>query len=376
MKRLLKWMSILVGLVAIALVAAVVAVTSLVEPNQFKPLIISQFKQVTGFEISIPGDLSWSFFPHLGMQVKDVTVNDPAVFTANLKDLVLRAQLGPLLQKQLEFSKVSIGELQVNDLQASNARAKVHYQDQLLEIQQIKADLYQGDLNANMTVSLKESTPRLHSVGSLDKVQVVDLLKGFSGKASRLQFASRGDLHWDVTTQGKKTEELLSHLNGVGRVRLDKGSIKGIDLAYFMDTAAALINKEPLPTQTPNGETEFKQLTATVTIKDGVLSSNDLLLDSALYSIKAVGWVDLVNKTLDYHVDVSSKIQEKTNKLLALYGKTIPIRVSGSLNDPTVTLDTLALMKEIGQEQLQRVGEEIQKRLPDKANSFIKSLFH
>lgn len=376
MKRLLKWISIFLGLAVLAVITAIIIMTSVINPNQYKSVMISEFKQFTGFEIAIPGDLSWSFFPNLGMEASEVTVSDPTVFTATLKNLVLRAKFGALLHKQLDISKVSIGTLVLNQLQATNVHARIHFQNKVLEIKHVHADLYQGALNTEAAVSLKEDSPTWQVKGKLDKVDIAGLLQGLSGKAPKLQVNGRGDLNWDVTTQGKKTEELLGHLNGKGRVNVSNGSLKGIDLAYFVNTAAALINKQPLPAKGSTGETPFGQLTGTAVIKDGILTTEDLALDSPLYSVKATGTMDLVNKTLDYHLDVSAKASKKTNKLLALYGKTVPVRVSGSLSDPSVTLDTLALMKEVGKEQLQRLGQEIQKALPDKTNSFIKSLFH
>jgi len=376
MKRLFKWLSVFVGLVILTLVAAIVTVTSIIDPNQFKPVIISQFKQLTGFEMQIPGNLTWSFYPHFGMAADEVIINKPSVITSHLKNLVLRAKLGPLFHKQLYVSKASVENLQVNHFEASQVQAKISLKNQILEIHQLRAKVYQGALNADATVFLNTADPNWHVIGKLDKVDIAALLKGFSGKSAKLQVNGSGDFSWDVTTQGKNTDDLLSHLNGSGRVQIDKGSLKGIDIDYFVNTAVALINNQPLPTRTAEGETTFGQLRGSAIIREGVITTNNLVLDSSFYMVEAVGSIDLVNKTLDYYLNVSSKLEEKTNKAaLALYGKKVPIRVSGDLSNPAVSLDTLALMKEVGKEQLQRVGQEIQKRLPDKANAFIKSLF-
>jgi uncharacterized protein involved in outer membrane biogenesis len=374
MKRLLKGISVLAGLVLVTVVTALVIVTSFVSPNQSKPLIVSQFKQFTGFEMTIPGDLSWSFYPHLGVEAGQVTINDPGVFSATLKNLVLHVNLGPLLQKQLDFSKASIGALKLNHLDASNISAKIKFKNQILSLENIRADLYQGHLNVDTTVSLQQAAPTLHIVGDAKGIDVAGFLKGLSGKTSKLQFNGRGDVSWNLTTQGKKTNELLGQLNGTGRFTVSKGSIKGINLAYFVNTAVALINKEPLPSGEPMGETEFGQITGTAIVRNGVITTNDLALEAPLYTAKATGTVDLVNQTLDYHVDVNSKVVDQ--KVVALAGKTVPVRISGRISDPSVTLDTLALMKAIGKEQLQKVGQEIQKALPDKANNIIRNLFH
>ncbi|HSW71017.1 MAG TPA: AsmA family protein, partial [Gammaproteobacteria bacterium] len=300
MQTLLKWTTILVGLMVCGLFAAIIVVTLVIDPNQFKPLIISQFKQLTGFEMQIPGKLSWSFYPHLGMAAEEVSITEPAVFTSRLKNLVLRAKFRPLLHQQLDFTKASIESLQINHLQASRVRARLSLKNQVLELKQLSADLYQGSLNAEATVFLKTPSPNLHVVGKLNQVALAELLEGLSGKSAKLQVKGRADLNWDVTTQGQKTEELLSHLNGSGQIQMAAGSLQGIDLAYFVNTAAALINKEPLPQHPPGGgETQFGQLSGTGLIKDGVISTNNLSLDSSFYTLKATGPLDLVNQTID-----------------------------------------------------------------------------
>lgn len=376
MKRLWKWTGALLGFIVVAFLVAVAAVVMFLDPNQFKPLIISQFKHFTGFEMNIPGNLSWSFFPHLGMKADEVEVKDVPDFTSKMQHLVLRVKLGPLFRQQLEFSKVSIGELQVNQLQATQVDAKMKFKDQVLEIKPVTANFYQGTLSSTTSVALNGPTPVLHVAGDLNNVDMASLIAGMSGKVPALSFEGRANVKMDVNTQGKQTNELLKQLNGTGSLSIDNGVLKGVDIAYYVDTAVALINKQPLPARQPSNATDFGHLTGTGVIKEGILYNQDLFLESPLFTTKGNGTVDLVNKTLDYHLNVTVKLAPSNNTVLALAGKTVPIRVTGSLNDPSVTLDTLALMQEIGKEQLQEVQEKIQKALPDKANKFLQQLFH
>src|SRR5579863_3374814 len=224
MKSLLKWIGAGLGLTVLALVTALIILTSLIHPNQYKALIISEFKQFTGFEMAIPGDLSWSFFPHLGVEASEVTISDRDVFSAHLKNLVLRLRFKALLHKQLDLSRVSIETLQVNQLQASQVQAKVRFHDRILEIRRVTANLYQGNLNTEASVSLKAASPNLHVSGKLDGADITGLLQGLSGKTSTLRFKGRADLNWDLTTQGKKTDEMLDHLNGKGSAKVTQGA--------------------------------------------------------------------------------------------------------------------------------------------------------
>ncbi|HLF67330.1 MAG TPA: AsmA family protein, partial [Gammaproteobacteria bacterium] len=317
MKRLLKWISGIVGVLIISVVAIVLTVTVFVRPDQFKPLIITQMKNITGFEMEIPGKLSWSLIPHMGIQADQVIVRGPGVFNAKIKNLVLRVRFLPLLHKELDISKVSMQEIQFNQLLANNAVARVHLNKQMLSIEPVKADFYEGDLRSDASISFNQSPPVLHLAGGLRSINIAAVMKGLSGRAPKLNIDGKGNVTLDITTQGKRSDELLSKLNGTGKFNLDRGALRGVDIGYYMDTAVALVNKQPLPAKGPEDKTEFGQLTGTATIKDGIVHSNDLVLDAPRYVAKGSGTVNLTNNTIDYTLLVNAKPGQK-EKVLAL----------------------------------------------------------
>ncbi len=64
MKKLLY---VLLGII-IVVVLGIVALVTLVNPNQFKPVIAEQVKEQTGRDLVISGDIGWRFFPTLGIE--------------------------------------------------------------------------------------------------------------------------------------------------------------------------------------------------------------------------------------------------------------------------------------------------------------------
>jgi len=376
MKQLWKWAGILGGSIILLLIIAIASITLFLDPNQFKPVIISKFKQLTGLEISIPGQLSWSFFPHLGVEISEAKITRGPQLSSTVNHLVLKIRLAPLFHHQLELSKVSVDHWQFNQVHLSKVYAKVQLNNDTLTILPVQANFYQGTVRGEATVSLKKPAPILHISSTLKNVDMASLTNDLLGKNAKLKISGTGNTTIDTNTTGKTTDELLAQLNGTGHFSLDKGLIHGIDIAFFVDTANALINHQSLPTQLPNNSTEFGQLTGTFTIKKGIVYNADLLLESPFYTTRGNGSVNLLNKTMDYHLEVTVKVGSTNNKILALAGKTVPIHVSGNWSNPTVTLDTLALMQEIGKEQLQKIGDKIDKALPPKASQFLKNMFH
>ena len=61
MKKLL----IFIAIPVVVVIAAILALVLLVNPNQFKPLIVEQAQKHTGLELVIEGDISWQFFPSI-----------------------------------------------------------------------------------------------------------------------------------------------------------------------------------------------------------------------------------------------------------------------------------------------------------------------
>ncbi|MFA0373024.1 AsmA family protein, partial [Vibrio sp. 10N.222.54.F6] len=71
--KLLKWFFVaMLGLIA----ALVLYITLIFDPNNFKPQIVEVVKEKTGRDLAINSDLSWTFFPSLGIKLGGVTLSN------------------------------------------------------------------------------------------------------------------------------------------------------------------------------------------------------------------------------------------------------------------------------------------------------------
>lgn len=73
--KIIKW---LLAAVLLTIIGVVVYITLIFNPNDFKPEIVKVVKEQTGRELQINKDLSWSFFPTLGINIADVSFSNPA----------------------------------------------------------------------------------------------------------------------------------------------------------------------------------------------------------------------------------------------------------------------------------------------------------
>ncbi|MGR5251525.1 AsmA family protein [Vibrio astriarenae] len=106
----MKKLFIALGVIVVVLIGAVVALVTLVNPNQFKPLIVEQVKKNTGYELVIDGDLSWEFFPSVGLSIGRTELRNPQGFSQQNLFAVDRVGVDvsvmPLLEQKLEIGNV------------------------------------------------------------------------------------------------------------------------------------------------------------------------------------------------------------------------------------------------------------------------------
>ncbi|MEZ8203324.1 AsmA family protein [Vibrio splendidus] len=108
MKKLL----IFIAVPVLVVVAAILALVLLVNPNQFKPLIVEQAQKHTGLELVIEGDISWQFFPSIGFELGQTELRNPEGFTQpnlfKVDTVGVDVSVTPLFSNQLEIGNITL----------------------------------------------------------------------------------------------------------------------------------------------------------------------------------------------------------------------------------------------------------------------------
>lgn len=111
---------LITSLVSIVLLIAVAlwVVTLVIDPNDHKEFITSSFSQATGRDLTLVGDIEFTLFPQLGIQLGNTTVSNAEGFSqqsfAQLDNVIIRADLLSLLMFQLKADTIELHGLQVN----------------------------------------------------------------------------------------------------------------------------------------------------------------------------------------------------------------------------------------------------------------------
>lgn len=276
----------------------------------------------------------------------------------------------------------STGNFKVEELQAAkmnmkDVNVKVNYLDGVVDVTRLTASLYKGNLDATAKVNLNTPAPQISSQGKLSGIEAEPLMRDLNnGVEQKIKVVGVGNVDFQITTAGKDGATINKNLNGTGKFSFNNGVVEGIDIGYYIDSAYALASQKS-SNATNSNKTSFGTLTGSVQIHNGVVSNNDLLLDSPRFDTKGKGTIDLVNQTIDYSIQTSVK-QNQVSTVKNFSGFTIPIHIAGSLSDPKISLDSGAILKDVAKQQVEKhkeqIQQKIQEKLPAEAGKLLQNL--
>lgn len=112
MKKFFKILAAVIGGLIVLVVAAIIVLPMVVNPNDYKPQIAALVKKDTGRELTIPGKLELTVFPWLGVKTGTVELGNPPGFAqkvfARTEGVSVRLRVLPLLEHRIEMDKVTV----------------------------------------------------------------------------------------------------------------------------------------------------------------------------------------------------------------------------------------------------------------------------
>jgi AsmA protein len=119
----------ILGLVFLGLLLIIVglgfALTHLFDPNDYKDEIQQLARDKANLELQLKGDIGWSLFPWLGLELTDATLasaDTPEQPFADLRLLGLSVRVLPLLRKEVQMSDIRVDGLNLTLQRDKNGR--------------------------------------------------------------------------------------------------------------------------------------------------------------------------------------------------------------------------------------------------------------
>lgn len=118
MKRFIKIVLALLGILIVLVIVAVVVAVLVIDPNQYKGQISTAVRNATGRELTIQGDLHLSVFPWLGVETGAMSLSNRPGFGAepfaSIDAAAVHVRLLPLLRRDVEVDTVTLDGLNLH----------------------------------------------------------------------------------------------------------------------------------------------------------------------------------------------------------------------------------------------------------------------
>ena len=257
--------------------------------------------------------------------------------------------------------RLQVGALQANGLKLANLKAEVHAANGKLDIAPHSANLYDGSMQGALTA---QADGRVAMKETLNGVAVGPLLRDVAQKDI---LEGKGTVTLDVNAAGKSVNAMKKALAGTARVQLKDGAIKGINLAEVFRRAKTALGPSDAKAQAREAQqTDFSEMTASFTIKNGVAHNEDLDMKAPLFRVSGKGDIDIGNSTIDYVTNATVVATTKGQggaDLGQLSGLTVPVHLVGPFDALKYQVDYTAAATQFARS---KAGERLKGALEER----------
>jgi AsmA protein len=240
---------------------------------------------------------------------------------------------------------LTVKAAQVVRLALTNVRVTLAAKDQVVRLFPLEAQLNGGRYSGDITFDSRGAIPALSMDEHLSGVDMAQLL---ANTAQKGRLSGRANVNLKATARGGTADAMLKALNGRFDASLTDGALEGIDVAYEINLAQALINRSPTPAGQSTGHTPFQAFKVSALIANGIAETHDLTITSQALKVAGQGNANLSSKAVDFKLLTSVTTAPSRNT-------DIPLKVTGSYTDPTVRPDIEAVAKDQLKQKLQDV---------------------
>ncbi len=263
---------------------------------------------------------------------------------------------------------LTLGKLKIKRAQLSDVRVGINARQGTIELRPLAAGLYQGRLSGVVRIEARGRQANLSVNPSLTGVQIEPLLADLTGKA---KIAGTAELTARINAVGIDADSIKRTLAGRAEFQFRDGALIGINLGRLVRSArAGFVGKVE-----EAARTDFSEMTGTASIDRGVVTNKDLALKSPLLRIAGAGNANLVTERIDYTLNTTLTATAEGQggrEAEALGGVTIPIKVSGTFDDPSFTPDLEGLAKAKAKKELDKQKDKLKEKIDDKLKDLLK----
>lgn len=235
---------------------------------------------------------------------------------------------GTLFSQQIKTGKLTFQQIHLG----------FQFKNNLLTLNPINAQFYQGNYLGNASINLNSKIPVITAQNQFNQINTGLLFQDLINK-SQIQLAGLASLNLNISTQGETADGLIRNLNGQGHFNLNQGALKGVNLSYWIALGKALLKHE-VPPKNSGSDTPFDKFNGSFNINQGIVSNHDLIISSGRLRVNGRGELNLPLQQINYELQAQPILADGSPEGIA-----IPIRISGSLQHISISpiLDQLSV---------------------------------
>ncbi len=278
------------------------------------------------------------------------------------------------------------GAITIDKFKAANARmqnvqAKFSVDRGLVTLSSFSSNLYDGSIKATATLDARHSPATYSAKKSITGVKVLPLL---TDVAQMDKLEGTGNIDVNVTGKGLAPTAMKKNLAGTIKINFADGAVNGINVAQLIRETYAKIKGQKLEGQDNVKKTDFSAMTATLNLKNGVVTTDNLHAQSPLLRIRGKGDANYINETVDFTISTSivGSLEGQGGKDIdELKDLTIPVNVSGAWSNPKFKVVLDDVLKQKAQKEIDRGVEKLTDKIKDEktkkaVDGLLKNLFN
>jgi uncharacterized protein involved in outer membrane biogenesis len=222
-------------------------------------------------------------------------------------------------------------------LQGEALQATLSLEDGLLSLGPLEVVYEGGRLRGQARLDARPAVPTLSLSG---RGTGVDVGKVIGQRTAHPWMTGTADFAVEVAGRGVSSRQLASSLDGKTLLVVEDGTI---DPAYAHALTLALL-ESMFRGERPNS-TRLNCLVADLAIDDGLATVETLLMDTLNVVLAGSGTVDLGAERFDLTITPSTTDRRLYGRSTPLLSAMVPVKVSGTLNDPKFTPDLVGTVR-------------------------------
>lgn len=269
-----------------------------------------------------------------------------AVKSGEKDDIILRSEL---LRRLHLDTETTIKNLTIEGAKFQNVKAEFKARHGLVRISPVTADGYGGTIALGATINGVRKYPKTDIIVGVEKLDVGALSQDMHDDKS---YGGIANLNSALSCEGESVKAMLRSMNGKISFNLKDGIFPGVDLMRMAKTTHKQSkNKDGKIEADDSDSTKFGSIAGTGIITNGVLRNRDLEVKAPGYRAHGEGAIVLPTRQVDYLVKVKltpTADGQDGRSSDELFGVMVPIRVSGTLDDPHYWVSISEYFKALG----------------------------